>query len=519
MAVPTLQAEGALASGNGGSSITAVLPAHQADDILVLCVTYWGPNTTGDAAAIPTPTNWSLFQSQNVWPSSGEINGRFATFIRRASSGSTADPVCGLGAGWDSGTDCRHHARAYVIRGVTTVTSPTAFDWDIGGPWSNANRAMGSVSAQTQDMVLAINFGMSMDDTTLGTAPAGWTAGTEVSTSTGTGGRQRSFTKQFDNGQSGSPTSSAAATTHGGYFFQAIYFVPANVAIIAGDSASLTTEDHPGFFLQFIGQGQGASNNGLDSAAGSETSSVSVSLAPSDSAAGTDTSTPSASAGPTDSAAGGDTSSLSAAASPTDSGTGTDSSSPSWAVQASDSAGDTETPGVGADLPTSDSGTVDDEGGLDYNVVDSGTAADSSSLDAAFAPGEAGVGGEVASGASNLTAVDAAVLAEVAGVARTEQIGASDGGSIADVAQLQAQLGRSDAAAVAEGGGISLAPTSFDVHDAGVLTDHATRQILSTLPGLEHGPTGASGPHDASEVGPMPGVASGPPMTTVEEAK
>src|SRR5262245_788045 len=109
MATPTLQAEGAQNQVTTGT-LTLTLPGHAADDILVCAVLFWGPNTAGSAAVIPTPSGWEkLGNIQSPATPDGDI----AVFAKRAASGSETNPTFSRGASWDTGTDTIFAGRAF----------------------------------------------------------------------------------------------------------------------------------------------------------------------------------------------------------------------------------------------------------------------------------------------------------------------------------------------------------------------------------------------------------------------
>src|SRR5262245_38024280 len=114
MAAPTLQAQGATNAVTTGANAPTI-PTHQADDIIIVHAVFWGPNTSGDAAQIPTPSNYNLLGSQIGQPG-GTRDGWSALFWRRVAASGTTVSVA-RGASWDTGTDTCFGARAYVIRG------------------------------------------------------------------------------------------------------------------------------------------------------------------------------------------------------------------------------------------------------------------------------------------------------------------------------------------------------------------------------------------------------------------
>lgn len=235
MAVPTLQAEGAMAVNTTGT-LAVTLPAHQANDILVLTVQFWGPNTAGDAASIPIPAGWSVLNLQLGQPTASPRDGWFAIFWKRAASSSEANPTLARGASWDTGTDTLFAARAYTIRGCITSGNP----WDaanVAGAYTTANQNTPALTGIAGNEHLSIHFEMVMDNVALGSL-AGWTQGTVASSATATGARMNTLRKQSDNADEAAGASGATAPAHGGYAFYSVSFVPAVVSVSPGGVAS-----------------------------------------------------------------------------------------------------------------------------------------------------------------------------------------------------------------------------------------------------------------------------------------
>ena len=112
MAAPTWQATGALASGTGNVSVT--WPAHQANDIGLLCV-----ESANETIALGTPSGFAEIPDspQGTGTAAGSAATRLAVFWCRATSGAMANPVI---------TDPGDHAVAYIItfRGCKTSGNP-----------------------------------------------------------------------------------------------------------------------------------------------------------------------------------------------------------------------------------------------------------------------------------------------------------------------------------------------------------------------------------------------------------
>lgn len=223
MPAPTLQAQGAIAAVTTGS-LTVTLPAHQADDILVVTLSYWGPNST-DVQNPPAPSGWT-FVADIPGLSASLIRGRLNLFWLRATSGAETNPVFTRNTGWDTGTDTNWSGRAYTIRGCVTSGTP----WDQAVISSDpghsvANGAFGAVTVSGVERMV-VQFLCSMDDQAAGAAPSGWTAGTAVTTTTGTDAGFQTFRKDNVSASTAADASATAAPAAGVYGFFGVSFKP-----------------------------------------------------------------------------------------------------------------------------------------------------------------------------------------------------------------------------------------------------------------------------------------------------
>lgn len=238
MPAPTLQAQGTQAISIN-AAIAVQLPAHQAGDILVLHLQFWGPNTAGDAAAIPVPTGWASSDGGLGQPAAANRDGWFRLFYLLATSSSMSSPSCSRGASWDTGTDTAFAGRAYVIRGAAPFIL-AADDYKVGGPRTAANGAFPAVTVSGTER-LVIQFASMMNGTDgLGTAPAGWTAGTVDNDTTGTGARFQTFRKDNVSSSTSADASNAAAASVGAYAFFGISFSPSHSLLHHGRTARNT---------------------------------------------------------------------------------------------------------------------------------------------------------------------------------------------------------------------------------------------------------------------------------------
>lgn len=219
---PTLQAEGATIANTTGS-LTVVLASHQTDDILILCLIAWVPNTTGDAAAIPTPSGWAEIAQLQV-PAAGEINGRIAWFWKRAASGAETNPVCARGASWDTGNDTCFGGRAYTVRGCLKTGTP----WDEADPtaiYTAANQAFDAVTVSGPERTV-IQFGCALDNAAFAMTATGWTTGTEDNDGTGTDCAFQTARKENVSSSTGADAATVSAPAQGAYAFLGISFIP-----------------------------------------------------------------------------------------------------------------------------------------------------------------------------------------------------------------------------------------------------------------------------------------------------
>lgn len=232
MATPTLQAEGATATGVTSGVPSVAIPTHQADDILVVCAVIWAPNTTTpDAAQIPTPSGWTLLGAQVGQPAGSPRDGWCAWFWKRAAGAGTTVTLT-RGSGWDTGTDTCYSARAYVIRGCIKTGDP----WDAtanAGPYTTANQAFPAVTVSGTERLVII-FGNVTDNLSFSMASSGWTTGTEDSDS---GGTDSSYQTALKSNVSSSTSADACTVTQpaaGAYGFLGVSFKPPAAHAIVG---------------------------------------------------------------------------------------------------------------------------------------------------------------------------------------------------------------------------------------------------------------------------------------------
>ena len=222
-AAPTLTAEGA-SNANTSGTLTVTLPAHAANDILILSMSYLGKNSI-DPGQIPTPSGWTLINSQIPYANSAppEPDAWSALFWLRATSSSETNPVCSRGTAWDTGPDTCFGGRAYTISGALTSGTP----WDdaqSAGPYDTANQAVAAVTV-SGDNRLVIHFYNSEDNNTPGTI-TGWTAGTADLNTTGLDCGFQTFRKDDINTSTSADAGTAGAPSNSAYQFIGLAFIP-----------------------------------------------------------------------------------------------------------------------------------------------------------------------------------------------------------------------------------------------------------------------------------------------------
>jgi hypothetical protein len=224
VAAPTIQAEGTIATGvtTGVPSIT--IPAHQADDILVVVATVWVPNTlTPDAAQIPTPSTWNLLGTQIGQPAASPRDGWHAVFWKRA-AGAGETVTFTRGAGWDDGTDTVYNGIAFVIRGCTTTGDPFE-NATTAGPYTTANQNLPAVTVSGNERRVCA-FAAMQDNVTLCSAASGYTVTAAAANAGGTDSAFRLAHRTADTGTVAAVASTTSAPVQGSYGFISAAFKP-----------------------------------------------------------------------------------------------------------------------------------------------------------------------------------------------------------------------------------------------------------------------------------------------------
>ena len=224
MTAPTLQAEGALNVVTSASN-TPTVPTHQADDILLLAVGYWAPNTTLTTALINTPTGWTRMTAGSAILGLGdELDADSELDWLRASGPGTTVTVTTTDV--DTGNDTAFGARVYVIRGCETNGNPFD-DAQVSSTtmYTTANQAVPALTVSGPER-LAIHFLIKTDDFVTAPTVPGWTAGAQVESTTGTDHSQGSFRKDNVSSNTSADSSTVEAPAAGGYAFFGVSFKP-----------------------------------------------------------------------------------------------------------------------------------------------------------------------------------------------------------------------------------------------------------------------------------------------------
>lgn len=220
LASPSVFAAGNLAGVSSGEPLVP-MPLHQINDILVMGVTYWGPNTAGDAAQIPTPDGWAVLAPQVGQPASPDRDGWMAWFWKRATSSYEPSVSLARGAGWDDGADTGYNGRAWSIRGAEETGNPYE-DVQTAGPYTTADQPFPALTVSGSQR-LAVQFCIGR---VVPSAAAGWTAGT---TDSGLFSAMRQFNK-VTSVSTGADATTTSAPPEFAYSFCGVVFLPENVS-------------------------------------------------------------------------------------------------------------------------------------------------------------------------------------------------------------------------------------------------------------------------------------------------
>lgn len=230
MAPPTFQAEGTIAASATLTPPAPTIPAHQADDILIASVIFWGPDPAPSLDQIPTPSGWTLLGSQLQQPA-GTADGWVAQFWKRATSGAETITLT-AGANWTSnGTTTCFASRVDVIRGATTGGTPYE-NWASTGPHTASNQTLPACNVNATGR-LGLFYSLSQDNLTIlggtsltGATPA-WTVNAATTTATGSDASIRvGYLSGHNSNFAAGAATSASAPAQGAYFYMGYAIAP-----------------------------------------------------------------------------------------------------------------------------------------------------------------------------------------------------------------------------------------------------------------------------------------------------
>jgi hypothetical protein len=268
MAAPVFLQQGNASVVTTGN-LTVVIPAvEQANDILVVAMVAWVPNTTTGANTVAAPTGWTKFTPAVTTITGGLIDAEYAFFWKRAVGGD-ADPVFVRPTGWDTGTDTCWYGRSYVIRGCATTGDP----WDTitnTAISTAANPAFPAITVSGTER-LAVVFAVKTDNTALPTAATGYTVQLETNTTTGTDAAINSYTISSTNSSVSAvtPTGGVAPAQGGTVYFGISFKSPAVVTTDRTASGSgAGTESATRNFFSILNVTATGSGTGTETATG-----------------------------------------------------------------------------------------------------------------------------------------------------------------------------------------------------------------------------------------------------------
>lgn len=240
---PSVFSQGAALAGNTSGNLAVTLPSHAANDILILHYVCYDADQVSAHSIASAPSGWTAFpvftqHSLNA-PSPGETG--HGLFWKRATSGAESNPTITRPGDWLGGADGLFYARAYAIRGCSTgMDPPVSFGQANGMTAANGifgdmaqsdlagvsyvNRQGASNRTQWLESRLVVAFAFRNDNDSFPAAPTGFTAGTAVTSSTGTDGGMQVYWMAYT-GQSYSLTTASAALA-AGYGFELLEFAP-----------------------------------------------------------------------------------------------------------------------------------------------------------------------------------------------------------------------------------------------------------------------------------------------------
>jgi hypothetical protein len=234
MTTPVLQAQGAIAAVTTGN-LSISLPSYGADDIVVITSVGWVPNSTGSYGYMELPSPWvkDTFEQSVIEFLNGTIDAEYAVWWARATSTSSLETSVTITrpTGWDTGPDTCWAGRAYVIRGCIKDGNPYDDFKSTSTFFSGGTLTMPGLEVYLGDR-LVIQFFCSSDNLSAGNAPTGYTAGTAVTTTTGTDAGFQTFRISGASSTISSIESNASAPAQGFNVFFGASFKPPNPSYI-----------------------------------------------------------------------------------------------------------------------------------------------------------------------------------------------------------------------------------------------------------------------------------------------
>lgn len=227
MASPTWQANGSPTATATLSTRTPTLPAHAADDILVVMAIHNG------AANLSIAAGWTDL----VGAPEGNLNMSTGIWWKRAASGAETNPLVTSTVAADASNVLT--ANSFNIRGCITTGDPYEAGAFSGSPVSSVSPASTAITTLGADR-LAVCFGFFDANTSISSIPpATWTTEEDVTTATGGTAAYRIIGKDI-------AAAALVPSVTVGTLSTARYWRTLTVAFIP--PGGVTTSSPPGFF-------------------------------------------------------------------------------------------------------------------------------------------------------------------------------------------------------------------------------------------------------------------------------
>lgn len=222
MTSPFIQAEGAIAAVTTGN-LVITLPSYAADDIVVINTVGWVPNTTTGQSVQSLSSPWTKI-FEGIYIDLTITDGEVALWWARATSNSSLGTTVTITrpTNWDTGNDTCWAGRAYVIRDCITNGNP--YDND---PVNGTPGTFEQVDVNGGDR-LVVQFWASPDNLSAGAAPSPYSAGTAVTTNTGTDAGFQTFYITSVSGGVAAVTNNETTPAQGYNYYAGVAFRPPN---------------------------------------------------------------------------------------------------------------------------------------------------------------------------------------------------------------------------------------------------------------------------------------------------